>query len=447
MPRHTTRRAVVRAGTLGAALAVAGCLASQSEPSDDEGGDDDHNSTTNRSTDGVGGDDDPPADDGDDTQGDDGTDDDDDDDGETDDPTLLDDFEELHVWSARDGSLAADTNRSLIGSQSASVRVGSDESRALLERSFDPPLDLSDAGLQLGLRAEERVRPWIQAFDADGDRIDFRAIVPADLPLHRYGFGIENIVGSPDFDAIERLQIVAFEGDEGNRVWCDELRRIDRPGPGRVMLHFDRSHETCETVVNPILKEFDLPATAFLNPALLGTETHGESRLSEEQVADLADAGWEIANGSMRYAHLSRLDEESQSRRIDDAAAWLTDRGYEADWFAYPHADYDESTREIVDADHELAFGRGWIAPGQVWDHLAVPRVLSSPASATIQDQIDLIARVGGVTAFVYDRVTARDAPSFRANMEYLRERAEDGDIEVVAIGDVADDLVANDRP
>lgn len=191
-------------------------------------------------------------------------------------PGTFDDFGELSRWEVLEGSITATADRTFRGSQAVRIDVAASEKRAAIARAFDRPLDLSGVVPGVALAAEEMTVPWLHAFDADGDRITYRAAFKGGLPFRRNNFGVVDVAGDPDLSAVTELRLVVWSG-EGNRhrVWVDDLHFVPRPDTGKVMLQFDDNHVTDYTTALPVLEEYGYPAVAFVNPGRIEAEMAG----------------------------------------------------------------------------------------------------------------------------------------------------------------------------
>jgi peptidoglycan/xylan/chitin deacetylase (PgdA/CDA1 family) len=116
-----------------------------------------------------------------------------------------------------------------------------------------------------------------------------------------------------------------------------------------VLLTFDDGHWDFATDVLPILKQYNVKATAYIISGFIG----GSDFMSKEQLQDVVDSNL-VDVGAHTVHHLAlkgRPYDEVQSE-IDDSKTWLADN-YHLDVvsFAYPNGSFDLQAEQLVKAD------------------------------------------------------------------------------------------------
>ncbi|ELY49387.1 polysaccharide deacetylase [Natronorubrum sulfidifaciens JCM 14089] len=343
---------------------------------------------------------------------------------------MLDDFEELSRWRTIGGTLSADEETYLGGSQAARLEAGTSDERAGIGRQFDQPIDLSDRTLSLAVRADDLIYPWIQLVDDDGNRMDLRTSVRGNFPFKQYDFGVESVTGSVDLTAITDLRIIEYVGESERTIWCDSLRVVDRPDTGAVMIQFDDGNVTDHTQARPILEQYGYQAVTFVNPGTIGTDGH----LTLEQVSELHDAGWTVGSHSYDHVSLPAQDVSTQEDQIRESKEWLLDHGFEdgAEYFAYPYTDYDETTCSLVDEYYTLGFAGGFPAGGNVTNPLELHR-LGDLNAADARDAIDAAVQWNGITQLFFHWLGGETLAEFEQTIEYLHEREQAGELDVIS--------------
>ncbi|MHC3436719.1 polysaccharide deacetylase family protein [Natrialbaceae archaeon A-gly3] len=374
--------------------------------------------------------------------GDDGTDD------EDTSPETFDDFENIDDWEVVAGSLEADTDNYYTGSQSARLEIheGEDEIMANIVLELEEPIDCTEQNPGLAVQSENIENPSIQLYDADGARADFHCEVRPDMPFMRrnFGFAGTNGEGMPDLSAIEEIQI-AFYADEDStpQMWVDDLHFVPRSNTGAVMLQFDGGYETHHTVAQPTLEAYDMPATAFVPTGRIYEDEEWEpDRLSEAQLEDLSEAGWTIGSNAAHGSDLTGLEDRDPEEEITAAREWLEDHDYDgAGYFSYPQGIYDESTYDLVAENHDLAFTGRYGVQGRTLEPHLCSRVVN-PSLGEATEILDHTAAMGGVTTLAYFRLEEDTQDAFADTMEYLNDRVEDGDLEVITPQEFEDEHV-----
>lgn len=353
---------------------------------------------------------------------------------------IFDDFSDLSHWTVTTGSVESDDQRTTDGSHSARLEAGTSDSRAIITRELSEPIDCTDSNPGLSLAGKYSTVPTIQLIDASGDRVDFRRPIKGDRQIIRHNFGIEEAFGEPDLSAVTEIRIVLWVGDQSNELWVDELHFVPRPNTGKVMIQFDDGYETDYTEAFPILERYGFPAVTFVNPGRIGNEAF----LDVGQCERLQDAGWTVANHSYSHAHLEDLDPDEQTEEIIDAKDWLLDHGFEhgARYFAYPFGEWDDQTLDVIDEQHELAFGGGRGVHGHPVNPLLCSREPGDPTAEAAKEALDMAAKWGGHVRLFYHRLDEELRSDFEATIEHVQRLESVGEIEIVMPRDIEDALV-----
>ncbi|SEH12947.1 Peptidoglycan/xylan/chitin deacetylase, PgdA/CDA1 family [Natronorubrum sediminis] len=354
-----------------------------------------------------------------------------------------DDFEDLDRWEVSGGTLTADEDRALVGSQSA--RLEMTEGTARLTKTFSEARDLSAVVPGVAGAAGELVVPWLRLIDTDRNAIEYRRGVSADLPLMRYNYGITDIEDGFDDESVEEvhIQLGAGEGQE-RTVWFDDFHFTPRPETGKVMIQFDDGHETDYTKALPILEEYGYPAVTFVNKDYIdGGDVGGDPRLTTDELHELHDAGWCIANHTVSHPNLSELNAEEQKAEIRDSKEWLVEEGFEegARYFAYPFGDYDETTIELVDEHHEIGFAGGQPVQGFTTNTKLASRI-GEPDAERVETELERTAERGGITCIFYHRLEGSDLESFETLVETLHEYESAGELDVILPQDLEEQFL-----
>ena len=355
----------------------------------------------------------------------------------------LDGFADLSRWSTMDGSAEVDTDLSPDGTQSVHLHASATEPRARIVRRFERPIDMSGLGVGLSARTRHNNIPYVQVYDAAGNRVNFRAPVRGGLSFQPFDFGVGSVEGSPDLSAVTEIRITVWAGEgESAEMWCDDLALVDRVDTGTVVVQFDDGNLTDYSAALPVLEEHGFVASTFVCPGSIGTE--GKLGLSE--LSELREAGWDVASHTTDHEHLPTLDRATQEAQIAGSKDWLVDHGFErgAEYLVYPYGEYDQTTIDLAERYHELSFAGGFPGYGRPTNRQVVQRV-PSPGVERAARAIDIAAAFDGITVLFYHQLTAESDPTrsaFESTMSYLAERASNGDVRVVparALGWLAD--------
>lgn len=353
----------------------------------------------------------------------------------------FDDFENPEEWNVAAGSASADDERAYEGSQSVRLTVTGGEGQARIVRELDEPIDCSEVSPGLAAESSHPTAPLIQLIDDDGNRIDYRASVAPDVEMLRASFGIAHVEGEPDLSEITEIQI-AYIADESGELWIDDLHFVPRPTDGKVLLQFDGGYETNYTRALPVLEEYGYAATTFINTDRLREDEEAEGdRLTEDQLEELDDAGWTIGSNTANGRILTGLDDDEKEQQIRDAAEWLEDNGYDAEYFSYPTGRYDQRSLELVEEHHDLGFAGRYPAQGYAATSSLCSRVVD-PSPEAARTYLDMTAEIGGITSLCYHELGDGSYGSFESAMSHLNELESAGELEVIAPADVEEEYL-----
>ncbi len=159
------------------------------------------------------------------------------------------------------------------------------------------------------------------------------------------------------------------------------------PLPERtVVLTFDDGFHDFYSCAAPVLRRLNLPATIFLLTGLCGKTNNWpgqdaswisrHSLLDWQQVAELAQHGFNIGAHSISHPVLPSLTAGEAKHEIADSQAELRERtGQSVDLFAYPYGRWSPTVRALVQEHYRGACstGAGVVQPDA--DPFALPRV------------------------------------------------------------------------
>jgi peptidoglycan/xylan/chitin deacetylase (PgdA/CDA1 family) len=166
-------------------------------------------------------------------------------------------------------------------------------------------------------------------------------------------------------------------------------------GRRRMAITFDDAFRSVLTLGLPILRELSVPATVFVPTGHVGgglmrwpgidewTGSPYEPDLvgcSWDEIAELADAGWEIGSHTRSHVRLTRLSDHEVRAELVDSKAECEDRlRRPCRSLAYPYGDHDE---RIVRAARCAGYAAAGTLPGrfEAADSMRFPRVFVSRA-------------------------------------------------------------------
>lgn len=159
-----------------------------------------------------------------------------------------------------------------------------------------------------------------------------------------------------------------------------------------VVLTFDDGWRNVYEEGVPVLREFDMPYTIFINPALM--EETPRLYMTWQQLREVAAEGATIANHSNSHDHMTwRRDGESESQwrqrmmnDIEGAQELLEDElGDQPRLFAYPYGEYNPALEVILEDLGYIAFGQHSGPWGVHTPLTAIPRFPASGNYASVE--------------------------------------------------------------
>jgi peptidoglycan/xylan/chitin deacetylase (PgdA/CDA1 family) len=134
-----------------------------------------------------------------------------------------------------------------------------------------------------------------------------------------------------------------------------------------VAVTFDDAYRSVYELAAPILDRYDVPATVFVPSSYAGSEDPMEWAgidrwlggpherellpMSWEQLAELADRGWEIGSHTVTHPRLTSLDDETLASELTDSRlACERSLGRPCLTLAYPYGDEDERVEAAAEA-------------------------------------------------------------------------------------------------
>lgn len=144
-----------------------------------------------------------------------------------------------------------------------------------------------------------------------------------------------------------------------------------------VAITFDDGYQNILENAHPILKKYDFPYTVFINPDLIGKESH---QLDWAQIKKMAKQGVSFANHTRIHKHLLIGNEQSDwlnttMKNIKHAEQSIKDNsGFDLKYLAYPYGEYNESLSQAIVKNGFVGFGQHSGAISKHSDFGALPR-------------------------------------------------------------------------
>jgi peptidoglycan/xylan/chitin deacetylase (PgdA/CDA1 family) len=166
----------------------------------------------------------------------------------------------------------------------------------------------------------------------------------------------------------------------------------------RVALTFEDGLRSVYANARPVLREFDVPATVFVNPGFVGDRNRGmllarhrlsvdgRVMLSDGELRDLVGSPRvSVGNHSWSHERLAAVEDEAVLRtEVVAARETLVERyGAAVDAFSYPYGASSRRAREVVERHHEFSFVLGGTPVRAEGNRHRLPRVLAHECDVT----------------------------------------------------------------
>lgn len=282
----------------------------------------------------------------------------------------IDDFEDLAEWFAfiDQGSIEPETDDVYAGSQSARIEAGGEIDTATVFREFPGSLDLSGKNLSMAVKFSGRdildITVQLIAPNSRNFLNMRRVLMGPEGQWTRVDFGANREETQPDLFDVREIRILGRRrGDDDDPIEfiVDDLRAVDTPDSGYVILLFDGTLASHYNTALPIMLDYGFPGVEAVTPELVD----GNGRLMLDEMRQMRDAGWDmIARPHVGPSTLSEFSRDEQEGLIRRTHTYLVNRGFEdgAQHFFTPRNIMSPEAREILPEYHEQAFRFG-VAP------------------------------------------------------------------------------------
>lgn len=355
---------------------------------------------------------------------------------------LLDGLEDLDRWENPVGTLRADTDRYVTGTQSARLIASKSEKRASMYRTFPDGIDLSDRNVSMAVNVDgdEAYGVYFQLFAPDDqNRIDMWKAVGLD-GWYRLDFAPTNVVGNPNLTDVRQIGVTTWAGDRRRSFSVDSIRTTPRADQGYVVLTFDDGLATHYTEAYAAMREYDFPGVAAVMPGHLGND----GRLTMAQVNELDGAGWDIVSHPQEDKPLPAYTPEKQDRLLRENKQWLVDQGFDrgSRFIIWPYGAAGPDTRRIGSRYHYLGFGSGSSCSGPPFTGpMTVSRVNGDEVERT-KRTIEFAAQYNHVAVPMIHPITTEGDRITPAQFRDLLQFIDDLNVEVVSASTLWDDVI-----
>jgi len=355
----------------------------------------------------------------------------------------VDDFESFDGWYvlSNQGELSAQTNDPYAGSQSAHVQSQSGDSFGAIYKAFTEPRDFSNANLSLAIKLTKpeiaKISVALLAPDR-GNMVRMMRTMPG--PTDRWvrvDFGTTTVERDPTLSSVQEIRIVGRHrdgADEPVEFAVDDLRAVEPPKKGRVMLTFDDCHETHYDRAFAAMQDYGFEGVE----GIIAEAVDNRDRLDIGMMREMRDAGWDMASHPLtRGTLMPEFSERNQEQRITDNKEFLDRNGFRngARHFLTPQNLVGPNTFDIVQEHHDSLFTFGGMPNGLTsTTNYNFGRVNATNLDA-VKQHIDYAERFGQMVVLNHHAIAPDKIPEeqFKAELEYIDQAG----VEVVTASDV----------
>ncbi|WP_331233458.1 polysaccharide deacetylase family protein [Natronorarus salvus] len=360
--------------------------------------------------------------------------------------TLVDGFEEP-LWRGREGAEPIRVTDERVSGRHA-MRIERESAASVrIVRRFSEGVDVSGKHLSMAVKVDDPDGGRVQ-IDLHAPTVDQRHVSSRRLPTTmgkwlRVDFGLTRGVGSPDFSDVTEIHIEYVPWEPGDvRLWVDDLRATDGVGRSHAILAFYGGHVSQYEEAFPRLEARGMRGVVALSADSIGRE----GRMTESQLSELADAGWDIASLPTARGHLSSLTASEQHRVIERNRQRLSELGFGAGarHFFAPHDRIDGDTLAAVRELHETGFVYGGNSAGMP---PTAPHTIPVLNGAHLESSRAAILRADRHKQLVVPRFEligedGMELSEFDAQLDRLESNSYAGGLTVITASDLVDEFL-----
>ncbi len=147
-------------------------------------------------------------------------------------------------------------------------------------------------------------------------------------------------------DAINTIELITFNQPNCTTNVTFLTLEYNVTGTPSIVITFDDGSESVYTNAFPIMQQYGIKGTCYINPAYIGQTWY----MTLAELQELHNAGWTIASHAYEHVDLTTLSSEQKLTEIQTAITWLNNNGFGdgAYYFASPYGKYDDEVLAIL---------------------------------------------------------------------------------------------------
>lgn len=355
----------------------------------------------------------------------------------------VDGFESFDRWFvlSNQGKLSAETKDPYAGNQSAHVESEDGDAFGAIYQAFSEPQDFSGKTLSLAVKLKKpeiaKISVALLAPDRGNIVREMRTMPGPTDRWVRVDFGTTTVRRDPDLSKVQEIRIVCRRRNGVKKpveFSVDDLRAVERPKKGRVMLTFDDTHESHYQRAFPAMQEYGFPGVEGVIAEAVGNK----DRLDVGPMREMRDSGWDMASHPLtRGTLLPEFSDRKQEKRIRENKEFLGRNGFRkgARHFLTPQNMVGPKTYDLVQKYHDTLFTFGGMPNGLAPTSTYNFSRINSGNLETLQTYVDYAARFGQLLVVNHHAIGPEglSEEQFESELEYI----DGADVEVVTASDL----------
>jgi len=350
-------------------------------------------------------------------------------------------FEDLSYWTSDSGvKLQADSETYYQGTQSARIEGRS----GTIRRQFPVPVNLQGKDLSLALKIGGPLPTTVRIYlyDTGGNTTRLLQNYHGKQPDGWVRVNPSINSAGADMSSIEQV-LITIDGPAPNKkYWVDDLKFHDKAAKqGQVMFSFDYITRSIYEVAFPMMQDRGIKGAVAVPADNVGNA----DRLNWDELKEMQNAGWEICSMTNDWESMYGQSKNIQRQRMERAIRLIKDNGLGTPKaLMYPKGFADNTTYELAQELHDISFVRyGNTEAGLSQSAIMGPAFVNRSRPNTpeaVKNQLGPISDYNGLYTIVHNRIggDAQNTRSeFRAMLDTVRKRQNQGDIQVVTPSDV----------
>ncbi len=366
--------------------------------------------------------------------------------------TLVEGFEDISEWTPTSSvTLSTDTVNYKTGSQSILLTNGDITKTGRMDKTINQSFSLQNLRIQVYVpTANDRdssqylylffattsgFSKYMQMAWAVGKNL---VVGWNTLVCHRSQFSATGGATWNDTYTVMRISVAPDEtnGSVPFTLGFDDLR-MNFEGMSRLALTFDDGFISQYTEAFSYMDSKGIPGTLYAAKNYITAGTVGaETYLTTENMAEMEEAGWTMANHTASHLDLTALSASQMESELIDCANWLKSIGFIRGWrhVAYPYGTWNDVLLGVMQ-DGGFVTGRTLLynelfPPLAHYRQAATRLIMYNVTLATAKGWVDYIIKTGTSVIVTFHKLVESDPTqsawtiaNFQALIDYIVER------------------------